>query len=193
MIEIEDKIVSLDVFEVMFACDYEQCKGACCIEGDGGAPLEEGEADQLRKYLPQIQHLLSPKALKVIENQGVSYVDEDGDELTSIVDGRDCVFTTYDEAGNCFCAYEWAYRRGEIDWIKPLSCQLYPIRLSRYPSFTAVNYHKWSICKCALKRGKREGMPVYRFLKEPLIRAFGHEWYGHLEEVAKLLEAEKQD
>lgn len=192
MIDIDGKIVSLDVFDVMFACDYEQCKGICCVEGDSGAPLEAGEADMLRKHLDKVRHLLSPRALEVIEAQGVSYLDEDGDEVTSIVDGKDCVFTTYDEDGNCQCAYEKMYYAGETDWIKPISCQLYPIRLTKYPDFTAVNYHKWSVCKCALKRGKREGTYVYQFLKAPLIRAFGEEWYSQLEEAAELLRAERK-
>lgn len=192
MIDIDGKIVSRDIFEVMFACDYQQCKGICCVEGDSGAPLEEGEADMLRKYLPEVRHLLSPRALEVIEAQGVSYIDEEGDEVTSIVDGKDCVFTTYDEEGNCLCAYEKMYYEGKIDWIKPISCQLYPIRLTKYKDFTAVNYHKWSVCKCALKRGRREGIYVYQFLRQPLIRAFGEDWYEQLEEVAKLLKAEMQ-
>lgn len=191
MIEIGDKIVSMDVFEVLFACDYQQCKGICCVEGDSGAPLEPGEAEMLRKYLPEVEHLLSSRAREVIAQQGVSYIDEEGDEVTSIVGGKDCVFTTYDERGNCLCAYEKMYYEGKIDWIKPISCQLYPIRLTKYKDFTAVNYHKWSVCKCALKRGRKEGMPVYQFLKGPLIRAFGQEWYDQLEEAARLLKEER--
>lgn len=193
MIEIGDKIVSMDVFEVLFACDYEQCKGICCVEGDSGAPLEPGEAEMLRKYLPEVEHLLSSRAREVIAQQGVSYIDEEGDEVTSIVGGKDCVFTTYDERGNCLCAYEKVYYEGKIDWIKPISCQLYPIRLTKYKDFTAVNYHKWSVCKCALKRGRKEGMPVYQFLKGPLIRAFGQEWYDQLEEAARLLKEERSE
>lgn len=193
MIEIEDKIVSLDVFDVMFACDYAACKGICCVEGDSGAPLEAGEGDMLRKYLPDVRHLLSPRAIEIIDKQGVSYLDEDGDEVTSIVDGKDCVFTTYDEAGNCLCAYEKMYYEGKIDWIKPISCQLYPIRLSKYKDFTAVNYHKWSVCKAALKRGRREGTRVYEFLRGPLTRAFGEAWYEQLTEVATLLEKEREN
>ncbi len=192
MLEIQDKIVSLDVLEVMFACDYQQCKGICCIEGDSGAPLSEGEAELLRRYLPEVRHLLSERALAVIDAQGVSYIDQEGDEVTSIVDGQDCVFTTYDEAGNCLCAYEKMYYAGKIDWIKPLSCQLYPIRLTRYKDFTAVNYHKWSVCRPALKRGRREGVRVYEFLKAPLVRAFGAEWYAQLEEAAGALRAEQE-
>lgn len=187
MIDIDGKIVSLDVLDVFFACDYEACRGICCVEGDSGAPLAPGEAEALRRLLPEVRHLLSPRALAVIEELGVSYLDEDGDEVTSIVDGRDCVFTTYDEAGRCQCAYERVYYEGKTDWIKPLSCHLYPIRLSHYPDFTAVNYHKWQVCRPALKRGQREGLRVYQFLKEPLIRAFGAAWYRQLEEAADLI------
>ena len=123
MIQIEDKIVSQDLFDVLFVCDYDTCKGECCVEGDSGAPLEEGEAEQLRQCLPHVRHLLSPAALKIIEEQGVSYLDEDGDEVTSIVNGRDCVFTTYDEQGRCACALEKVYGEGKTDFIKPISCQ----------------------------------------------------------------------
>lgn len=193
MIQIDDKIVSQDLFEVLFVCDYDTCKGECCVEGDSGAPLEPGEAEELRRCLPEVRHLLSPAALEVIEEQGVSYFDEDGDEVTSIVRGRDCVFTTYDEQGRCACALEKVYNEGKTTFIKPISCQLYPVRLTKYPSFTAVNYHKWSICKCALKLGRKLQVPVYQFLRAPLIRAFGEEFYTQLEEVAALLKAEREE
>ena len=193
MIQIDDKIVSQDLFEVLFVCDYDTCKGECCVEGDSGAPLEPGEAEELRRCLPEVRHLLSPAALEVIEEQGVSYFDDDGDEVTSIVRGRDCVFTTYDEQGRCACALEKVYNEGKTTFIKPISCQLYPVRLTKYPSFTAVNYHKWSICKCALKLGRKLQVPVYQFLRAPLIRAFGEEFYTQLEEVAALLKAEREE
>ena len=193
MIQIDDKIVSQDLFEVLFVCDYDTCKGECCVEGDSGAPLEPGEAEELRRCLPEVRHLLSPAALEVIEEQGVSYFDDDGDEVTSIVRGRDCVFTTYDEQGRCACALEKVYNEGKTNFIKPISCQLYPVRLTKYPSFTAVNYHKWSICKCALKLGRKLQVPVYQFLRAPLIRAFGEEFYTQLEEVAALLKAEREE
>ena len=193
MIQIDDKIVSQDLFEVLFVCDYDTCKGECCVEGDSGAPLEPGEAEELRRCLPEVRHLLSPAALEVIEEQGVSYFDEDGDEVTSIVRGRDCVFTTYDEQGRCACALEKVYNEGKTTFIKPISCQLYPVRLTKYPSFTAVNYHKWSICKCALKLGRKLQVPVYKFLRAPLVRAFGEEFYTQLEEVAALLQAEREE
>jgi hypothetical protein len=193
VIQIDDKIVSQDLFEVLFVCDYDTCKGECCVEGDSGAPLEPGEAEELRRCLPEVRHLLSPAALEVIEEQGVSYFDDDGDEVTSIVRGRDCVFTTYDEQGRCACALEKVYNEGKTTFIKPISCQLYPVRLTKYPSFTAVNYHKWSICKCALKLGRKLQVPVYQFLRAPLIRAFGEEFYAQLEEVAALLKAEREE
>ena len=193
MIQIDDKIVSQDLFEVLFVCDYDTCKGECCVEGDSGAPLEPGEAEELRRCLPEVRHLLSPAALEVIEEQGVSYFDDDGDEVTSIVRGRDCVFTTYDEQGRCACALEKVYNEGKTTFIKPISCQLYPVRLTKYPSFTAVNYHKWSICKCALKLGRKLQVPVYKFLRAPLVRAFGEEFYTQLEEVAALLQAEREE
>ena len=193
MIQIDDKIVSQDLFEVLFVCDYDTCKGECCVEGDSGAPLEPGEAEELRRCLPEVRHLLSPAALEVIEEQGVSYFDEDGDEVPSIVRGRDCVFTTYDEQGRCACALEKVYNEGKTTFIKPISCQLYPVRLTKYPSFTAVNYHKWSICKCALKLGRKLQVPVYQFLRAPLVRAFGEEFYTQLEEVAALLQAEREE
>lgn len=193
MIQIDDKIVSQDLFEVLFVCDYDTCKGECCVEGDSGAPLEPGEAEELRRCLPEVRHLLSPAALEVIETQGVSYFDEDGDEVTSIVRGRDCVFTTYDEQGRCACALEKVYNEGKTTFIKPISCQLYPVRLTKYPSFTAVNYHKWSICKCALKLGRKLQVPVYQFLRAPLVRAFGEEFYTQLEEVSALLQAEREE
>ena len=193
MIQIDDKIVSQDLFDVLFVCDYDTCKGECCVEGDSGAPLEPGEAEELRRCLTEVRHLLSPAALEVIEEQGVSYFDEDGDEVTSIVRGRDCVFTTYDEQGRCACALEKVYNEGKTTFIKPISCQLYPVRLTKYPSFTAVNYHKWSICKCALKLGRKLQVSVYQFLRAPLVRAFGEEFYTQLEEVAALLQAEREE
>ncbi len=187
MVEVGDKVVSLDVFDTMFSCDYLKCKGICCVEGDSGAPLLKDEVQELEAYLPDIEHLLSPRARKVIAEQGVSYIDEEGDMVTSIVDGQDCVFTMYNEIGGCQCAYEKVFFEGKIPFRKPLSCQLYPIRLSYYKDFTAVNYHKWNVCSCALKKGKREGVAVYQFLEDALVRAFGQEWYDELKEVAQAL------
>lgn len=188
MFQIQETIVSPDLFDKYFVCDYATCQGICCVEGESGAPLEAGEADLLRRHLDAVRDMLAPEALEVIDKQGVSYLDVERDEVTSIVNGRDCVFTTYDENGNCLCAFERAYRSGKIDFPKPLSCHLYPVRLTRYSGFTAVNYHRWEICRCAEALGRQTGTPLYRFLKEPLIRAFGEEWYREMEEIAALLE-----
>ncbi|WP_321425133.1 DUF3109 family protein [uncultured Bacteroides sp.] len=187
MIQIDDTIISLDVFKEKFLCNLDACKGECCIEGDAGAPLEESEVEQLKKVLPVIWKDLSPEAQAVIEKQGVCYKDEDGDLVTSIVNGKDCVFTCYDEKGCCYCAIEKAYRDGKVDFYKPVSCHLYPIRVQNYSEFRAVNYHRWSVCKAAVLLGEKEDVPVYKFLKEPLIRKFGEEWYTELEIAAEEL------
>lgn len=184
MIQIDDVLVSLDLIERFFHCNLTQCKGACCIEGDAGAPLEKAEFDLLRRILPVVWDDLSPAAQAVIEKQGVGYIDEDGDIVTSIVDGKDCVFTCYDADGICKCAVEKAYREGRTDFYKPISCHLYPVRVARYNSFQAVNYHRWKICSAAEILGEREKMPVYRFLREPLIRKFGQQWYDELDNCA---------
>jgi hypothetical protein len=187
MIQIDDTIISLDIFKEKFLCNLDACKGECCIEGDAGAPLEESEVEQLEKVLPVIWKDLSPEAQAVIEKQGVCYKDEDGDLVTSIVNGKDCVFTCYDEKGCCYCAIEKAYREGKVDFYKPVSCHLYPIRVQNYSEFKAVNYHRWSVCKAAVLLGEKEDMPVYRFLKEPLIRKFGEDWYQEVEIAAEEL------
>jgi Protein of unknown function (DUF3109). len=185
MIQIDDTIISFDVFKEKFLCNLDACKGECCIEGDAGAPLEEEEVEQLKKVLPVIWEDLSSEAQAVIEKQGVCYKDGDGDLVTSIVNGKDCVFTCYDEKGCCYCAIEKAYREGKVDFYKPVSCHLYPIRVQKYPEFKAVNYHRWSVCKAAVLLGEKEDMPIYKFLKEPLIRKFGEDWYTELEIAAE--------
>lgn len=187
MIQIDDTIISFDVIENYFLCDLAHCKGECCVEGDAGAPLEEGEKELLEKALPFVWNDLSSKAQEVIQKQGVSYVDSDGDTVTSVVNNKDCVFTYYDTNGICKCAVEKAYREGKVDFYKPISCHLYPIRLTKYPDFTAVNYHYWKVCKAAEILGKKEKLPVYKFLKEPLIRKFGTAWYKALEDCAQEL------
>lgn len=190
MIQIDDVIVSLDVFREKFLCDLGACKGACCIEGDAGAPVEPGEVEALEASLPAVWDDLSPEARAVIDRQGVVYVDEEGDLVTSIVNGKDCVFTCYDESGCCYCALEKAYREGRISFYKPISCHLYPIRIGDYGPYKAVNYHRWDVCRAAVELGRKKGVPVYRFLREPLIRKFGEDWYHELEEAA--VELKKQ-
>jgi hypothetical protein len=181
MLQINDTLVSEDLLEEYFSCDLALCKGICCVEGDAGAPVETSEIDEMEALLPLLRDDLSPLAQAVIEKQGMVYPDEnDGEWLTSLVDGRDCVFTCYDTEGICRCAIEKACREGKTNFQKPLSCHLYPVRVVRYDGFRAVNYHRWSVCRGAVLRGKREGIRAYRFLREPLIRAFGEEWYDAL-------------
>ncbi|MDR1879797.1 MAG: DUF3109 family protein [Tannerellaceae bacterium] len=184
MIQVGDTLVSLDVIERHFICDLSKCKGACCIEGDAGAPLEKNELAELQKALPAVWHDLSPEAQEVIRTQGTAYIDEEGEVVTSIVRGKDCVFTYYDADGICKCALEKAYRERRTGFYKPLSCHLYPIRVKQYETFRSVNYHRWKVCRAAEILGKGEGMPLYQFLKEPLIRKFGKEWYDELAMIA---------
>jgi hypothetical protein len=181
MLQIDDTIISLELLDESFVCDLEICKGNCCIEGDDGAPLENSEVQILENIIPVIWDDLTDKSKEVIRKQGVSYIDDDGEPVTSIVNGAECVFTYTDESGKCKCAIEKAFRAGKTDFYKPISCHLYPVRLQRYSDYTAVNYHRWSVCNCARKLGGKLGMPVYKFLKEPLIRKFGVEWYEQLE------------
>lgn len=185
MFQIGDAIVASDIIEENFLCDLSACMGECCVEGDAGAPLEEDEVKIIEDLLSEVWDDLSPAAQAVIKEQGVAYRDHDGDMVTSIVNGKDCVFTYYDEKGICKCAIEKAYRGGRTSFYKPISCHLYPIRLQKYKDFTAVNYHRWSICKAAVLLGKKEGLKVYEFLKEPLIRRFGEDWYNELVLVAE--------
>lgn len=180
MLQIQNALVSLDVIEKFFVCNLDKCLGECCIEGDAGAPITEQEYAQLKEILPEVYADLLPAARQRIDEAGVAYADEEGDLVTQIVEGRNCVFTCYGEDGMCMCAIEKAYREGRIDFYKPISCHLYPLRLTDYPSFTAVNYHSWKICKAAEVLGRAKGVRVYQFLKEPLIRRFGKEWYDEL-------------
>ncbi len=190
MIQIRDTILSDEIFEETFVCDLSKCKGICCVEGDSGAPLEEIEMEQIKEILPIIWDDLSPAAQSLILTQGIAYTDYDGELVTSIINGRECVFTCFDEAGVCKCAIDKAYREGRIAVQKPISCHLYPIRLQKYTDFVAVNYNKWHICRPAIKLGKKEGVEIYKFLKEPLIRKFGQDWYNEVCEAAQLLKEE---
>ena len=187
MFLIQNTLVSLDVLEKDFCCDLDKCRGCCCIEGDAGAPVEMDEVAKLEEVLPLIWNDLAPEAKAIIDKQGVVYTDEEGDLVTSIVNGKDCVFTCYDEKGCCYCAIEKAFRAGKVDFCKPVSCALYPIRVGDYGPYKAVNYHRWNVCKAAVLLGQKENLPVYKFLKEPLIRKFGEDWYKELEIAAEEL------
>lgn len=181
MLQIGDVLVSLDIAQRFFCCDLDACLGECCIEGDAGAPITKVEYEKLKEVLPVVWDDLLPQAKEVIGRQGIGYIDNDGDLVTSIVDGRNCVFTCYAPGGMCLCAIEKAFREGRTDFYKPVSCHLYPARLTDYPGFTAVNYHRWKICKAAEVLGRKKGVRLYQFLKQPLISRFGKDWYAELE------------
>ena len=176
----ENTLVSLELVERFFCCNLDVCHGDCCIEGDAGAPITKEEYKKLKEILPEVWDYLLPSAQREIEENGVGYLDPEGELVTQIVDGRNCVFTCYEEGGLCSCAIEKAFRAGKIDWRKPISCYLYPVRIKKMPTVTAVNYDRWKICKSAEVLGRKEGIRLYQFLKEPLTERFGKEWYDEL-------------
>lgn len=185
MLQIRDTLVSLDLIEKWFVCDLDACLGACCIEGDAGAPLNEEEAERIKANWIKVADEMTPRAVESVKEEGVSYIDVEGDLVTTIIDGRDCAFTCYAPGGKCLCALEKGFREERIPDVKPISCRLYPVRVKQYDGFTAVNFHKWKICRPAEINGKRLGVRAYEFLKEPLIARFGEEWYRELELTAK--------
>lgn len=188
MIQIQQTLISDDIFKEHFICDLCKCKGQCCVDGESGAPLEQHEFEEINEILPLIWDDLSPAAQELINEQGIAYTDYDGELVTSIINGEERVFTYFDDNGVCKCVIDNAYREGRINIQKPISCHLYPIRLKEYVEFTAVNYHKWSVCESATVLGRQQGLPLFRFLKEPLIRKFGENWYNELCEVADVIE-----
>ena len=183
MIQIQDTILSDEIFDEHFICDLGACKGICCVEGDAGAPLEEEEIEQIESILPEIWNDLLPMSKAVIEKQGIAYKDYDGEMVTSIVHGNECVFAYQEEDGTWKCAIEKANREGRISVQKPISCHLYPIRLVEKDGFTHILYHEWSVCVPAKRKGERDGIPLWKFLREPMIRKFGEDWYNRLEKM----------
>lgn len=191
LVEIQDKIVSTQIFERQFVCDLTACKGACCIEGDGGAPLTKEEIQIIEENLPQILPFMRPEGIAAVEAFGVAYEDQDFEPATTLVDGKECAFVYFDHSNTAKCAIEKAQREGKIDFIKPLSCHLYPIRTKQFNDYMALNYEKWDVCEPACACGEKLEVPVFKFLKEPLIRAFGSEFYQELEVVARELDSEQ--
>ena len=185
IIEIDDILVSSDIFTEEFCCDLDACKGICCVEGDAGAPVTLDEIGGIEDALDTVWDDMSASAQAVVDKQGVADTDRDGDLVTSIVGGKDCVFTCY-EGDCCLCALERAYRSGKTGFCKPISCALYPIREKRLGNgMIALNYNRWDVCRDAVKKGRELHLPVYKFLKEPLIRRFGAEFYEKLCEAGK--------
>lgn len=189
MLQIGDTLISLDIIDKKFICNVPKCLGKCCEHGDSGAPLEESEALIIKKEYPSIKPHLSEAGIKNIEEIGTFTIDIEGDLVTTLINKKECSFTVY-EKGIATCGIERAWENGDCSLQKPISCHLYPIRLKKYPTFIAVNYDQWDVCQPALMLGQKENLPLYKFLKTPLIRRFGEEWYGELALAAHNLEQE---
>ncbi|MBL7915117.1 MAG: hypothetical protein BWY67_00798 [Bacteroidetes bacterium ADurb.Bin397] len=187
MIQIGNVLVSDDVIGKRFVCDLEKCRGACCVEGDSGAPLEKEELAILEKIYPKVEPYLSEDGKKSIQKYGKYLIDDDGDYVTPLVNGElECAYTIF-EKGVAKCGIEKAYEEGKIKFKKPISCHLYPIRIAKLKNGDALNYHKWDLCKAACSLGKKLDVPVYKFLETPLIRKYGKKWYKELQLAVKLL------
>lgn len=184
MFQLGKTIVSEDIIEKDFVCNLSACKGACCIEGEAGAPITEEEREILEEIYPQVKPFLRPEGIAAIEAQGTTIVS-DFDELeTPLVHGKECAYVTFTDQGIASCGIEDAFNAGKINFRKPISCHLYPVRIQEYSEFSAVNYHRWSICDPACALGKELQVPIYKFVKNALIRKFGENWYAELEKIA---------
>lgn len=191
MILIDNKIISDDVVSEQFICNLNACKGACCVLGESGAALEEEELGILEDIYDDVLPYMTEAGKQAIAEQGHYLLNPDGEYTpyaTPLIDGQACAYIHYDELGIAGCAIQKAYLAGDVDWIKPISCHLYPIRVNKYADFEAVNYNRWDICKPACSLGKKHKVPVYAFLKEPLIRKYGEDFYEQLDQTAKYLE-----
>ncbi len=184
MFQLGKTIVSEEILDRDFVCNLNACKGACCIEGEAGAPVTETEVSILQEIYPKVKPFLRAEGIAAIEAQGTHIVSPLDELETPLIDGKECAYVTFTESGIASCGIEDAFRAGEIDFQKPISCHLYPVRVQEYSEFAAVNYHKWPICDDACVLGKELQVPVYIFVKEALIRKFGPDWYTALEKVA---------
>lgn len=188
VIQVQDKLVSSDLKDQLFVCDLKRCKGACCVEGDIGAPLESEELEKLDEIYPQVKPYLRPEGIQAIEAQGTSVLDLTNDYSTPLVEGRECAYATFDQDGVAKCGIEQAWQNGKIDWQKPISCHLYPVRITELKDYDALNYDRWSICSPACSLGEELGVPIYRFVKNALIRKYGEAFYQALSEVIEQMD-----
>ena len=179
MLIVENCIISENIADRPFCCDLSQCKGQCCVEGDAGAPLDQDEVPVLERIYPQVEPYMTEAGRRAVARQGVAVDDHAGEPCTPLVENRECAYVVWDD-GCALCAIEKAFRDGKIDYVKPLSCHLYPIRVDNYGQFISLNYHEWDVCKSAVCKGKEARVPLYIYLKEPLIRRFGPQWYDQL-------------
>ena len=191
LIEVKDKVVSTQLFEKKFVCDLNACKGACCIEGDSGAPLSFEEIDIIEEELEVIFPYMRPEGRAAVEASGVFYMDEDNEPVTTLVNGGECAFVYFDENNITKCSIEQAYLDGKTDFKKPISCHLYPIRLTHLADYVGLNYHKWPICAPACTCGSKLQVPAYAFLKDAIIRKFGESYFMQLHEAYRLWKSEK--
>lgn len=182
MIKINKTLISEAIIDTEFACNLSACKGECCVAGDAGAPLDEPELDILNSIYPKVKPFLRPEGIKAIEEQGTHVLSDFEEPETPLVEGKECAYVNFSDHGTALCGIEMAYRAGEIDFKKPVSCELYPIRVQKLSELQAVNYDKWEICSDACTLGKSLEIPVYKFAKAALKRKFGEEWYTELEE-----------
>ncbi|HAR20849.1 MAG TPA: DUF3109 domain-containing protein [Cytophagales bacterium] len=185
MLVVGQAIFTDDIFEKHFVCDLLKCKGACCVEGDLGAPLEESEVGQIEANLEHILPYLSAEGKKVIEEEGFYMKDWEDDLSTTTIENRECVFAVYDKQHILHCGIEKAWKDGKSSFQKPISCHLYPLRVSKYGEYEALNYHQWKVCTPACDKGELLQVPVYQFLKNALVRKFGEDWYSQLEKQVK--------
>jgi len=185
MFQLGKTIVSEEIIENDFVCNLNACKGACCIDGDAGAPLEDKETEILVDIYAKVKPFLSKEGIAVIEEKGAFVKGDDGEWETPLINGSACAYVIFDKNKIAKCGIEEAYNQGKINWKKPVSCHLYPVRIKEYTELTAVNYHKWQICDPACSLGEELKVPIYKFVKEALIRKFGADWYAELEEVAQ--------
>lgn len=190
LVEIGDKLISTQLLERRFVCDLNACKGACCIEGDAGAPLTFDEIDRIEADLEEILPFMRPEGREAVKKTGVFYLDQDNEPVTTLVNGKECAFVYFDEQGITKCSIEKAHTEGKTDFKKPISCHLYPIRVKQFHEFKALNFDEWSICAPACACGEQLDVPVFRFLKEPIIRAFGSAFFNELEEVERTMKSE---
>ena len=181
MIIIDNILVSDDLFDCQFCCDLSKCQGLCCVEGDTGAPIAPDEIADLEDNYPILKKYMSQEGVDKVETEGTFDYDMEGAFVTPLLSDERCAYAYYDEHGVAKCAIEKAFRNGEIDFQKPISCHLYPIRVNKLPDYEALNYHRWMVCEDACELGKRLHLPIFRFLKEPIIRAYGEDFYQKLE------------
>ena len=185
MFQIDDTLISEEIISEEFVCNISKCKGQCCVSGSAGAPLEKEETKILEKLYNKISPFLSKKGRMAIKEQGNYVIGFDGDLETPLIENKECAYTVFDKSGVAQCGIEKAYNQGAIKWNKPISCHLYPIRVNKYPTFTAVNYHEWSVCDSACSLGSELKVPVYKFVKNALVRKFGKKWFKKLSLFAK--------